>query len=103
VEKTMSLPTSLTPQQKLLCFRHRFYDMQKWEPKAGDYYTSTRDDLELYLIAREDDDFFYTVYATNPNGIESQWPKTEFTSVGFGMMRMYVPFHVFTMGTPDGH
>lgn len=97
----MSLPTSLTPEQKLLAFRNRFYDMQNWEPKAGDYYTSTRDDLELYLIVREDDDFFYTVYAERPHASESQWPKQEFTTVGFGPLRMHVPFYVFTIGGPN--
>lgn len=82
--------TVLTEKQKLAALALRFYQGFKWAPIAGDYYTTSRNDLELYQIVREDETHYYTSYL--PLGRpESAWPKEEFTSQGFGVHRVFVP------------
>ena len=88
--------TELTKEQKLLAIRLKYYDGMEWNPKKGDYYTSSRNDLELYQIVDEDETFFYTNYCnpqqTTPN--PAQWPKIDFKK-GFGEKRIYTPDWIF--------
>ena len=43
-------PVQLTEWQKIEAMALRFYSELQWVPKAGDYYTTSRADLELYRI-----------------------------------------------------
>jgi hypothetical protein len=83
-------PTSLTQWQKLQALSEKYYSYAVWNPRVGDYYTSSRADLELYQIVDEDDEYFYTIYCNNPNGERAQWRKEEFTTEGFGLNRVFV-------------
>lgn len=84
-------PTSLTQNQKLEALAYKYYcGPRVWHPKAGDYYTSSRNDLQLYQIVAEDDEHFYTVYCTHPDQRDA-WKKEGFTTEGFGTNRVYVP------------
>lgn len=95
--------THLTRDEKLLAIKLRYYDNLEWIPKKGDYYTSCRNDLELYKIVDEDDNFFMTNYC-NPEQTTSnpaQWPKTDFKK-GFGEKRIWVPEFVFNSQPLNG-
>lgn len=87
--------TELTKDQKLAAFEAKFYQGREWKPKSGDYYTSTRGDLELYKIVDEDEDHFFTVYCiggVDENTHREPWKKSEFLSEDtFGRCRMWVP------------
>lgn len=87
--------TSLTQNQKLEALKLKYYDDFQWEPIKGDYYTSCRNDLELYQIVDEDDDFFYTNYCDPQRTTQnpSHWPKTDFKK-GFGEKRVFVPHFI---------
>lgn len=87
-------PTELTLLQKLNALSARYYQGTVWEPKAGDFYTTCRADLELYRIAKIEDGVVFTEYCTRP-GIYADWPEEEFTSVGFGPKRVWVPNWIF--------
>ncbi len=81
-------------QQKLAALAMRFYQHMKWEPKVGDYYCLTRDDLELFVINRSDGENFFirNVYAPGqPEGDElaDPWPIESFQE-GFGDNRVWV-------------
>lgn len=81
----------LTPYQKMQAVHNAFYcGGVKWLPKKGDYYTTVRNDLELYRIVDEDDEFVYTCYCTDPTQNQSKWRKDEFTTSGFGPNRICV-------------
>lgn len=80
----------LTPQNKLEALALRFYQGHVWEPKPGDYYTSSRADLEVYRVVDVTDDEVITEYAEGGMGV-SKWPRSEFTTEGFGLMRVWVP------------
>lgn len=84
--------TSLTIEQKLLALSMRFYDGYIWEPKVGDYYTSSRNDLELYQIVSEDEEKFYTVYCDKDKQGDqppAEWKKEKFLK-DFGEKRVFV-------------
>jgi hypothetical protein len=82
--------TVLTEKQKIAAMALKFYQGFQWAPIAGDYYTTSRNDLELYQIVREDETHYYTSYL--PLGREeAAWPKSEFTTHGFGVHRVFVP------------
>lgn len=83
-------PTSLTFSQKLNALAHRFYQGAAWVPKSGDYYTTSRADLELYRVVDIQDGKVYTEYCTRP-GVLTEWPESEFTTQGFGPKRVWVP------------
>jgi hypothetical protein len=85
--------TKLNNDEKLLALKLKYYDDQQWSPTTGDYYTSSRNDLELYQIVNEDNDYFYTNYCDPDKKTEtpSSWLKSEFTTVGFGLKRVHVP------------
>ena len=46
--------TTLTPWQKLSALAMRFYQNRNWDPDVGDYFTTTRADLNLYQIVGMD-------------------------------------------------
>ncbi len=83
------MQTSLTYPQKLEALGARFYGGVRWKPKAGDYYTTTRADLELYRVVKIEDSKVYTEYCTSP-GILSCWEEEGFTHEGFGNSRVWV-------------
>jgi hypothetical protein len=86
--------TALTEYQKLLAFEYKYYNFISWNPKEGDYYTSTRADLELYKVVKITDDKIFTIYCSNPSNI-FEWDRNSFLTEGFGLQRMYVPDFVF--------
>lgn len=96
--------TKLTYQQKLEALSFRFYSTRfDWKPKKGDYYTSTRADLELYRIVEEDENNFYTVYCDEEKQGDyppAVWKKDEFLT-GFGENRCFVPESLFKLETPS--
>lgn len=80
----------LTPTQKLNALALRFYQEQTWAPKAGDFYTTSRADLELYRVVKVEPEVITTEYTTN-EGVHSVWPAAGFLTEGFGPKRVYVP------------
>ncbi len=90
---------SLTNEQKLQAFANKYYlGGVEWEPKSGDYYTSTRADLELYQVVEVTEDKIKTRYC-NPQGGDSisEWDRSTFLTEGFGINRMHVPEWIFTL------
>jgi len=81
----------LTEQQKLHSLAARFYQELEWVPKEGDYYTTSRADLELYRVVDIKDGKVFTEYCTNPGLNIAEWDQSEFTTGGFGPKRVYVP------------
>jgi hypothetical protein len=93
--------TELAFSQKLAAIALKYYDDFKWNPKKGDYYTSTRNDLELYQIVDEGEQFFYTKYCDPKKGIEiSEWPKATFLK-DFGLKRVFVPDWILNSDKPQ--
>lgn len=86
-------PISLTPWQKLHALSYRFYQFQTWTPKAGDRYTTSRADLELYEVISVDDGVVTTRYSDPARGDQiSIWSQDEFLSPKtFGANRVWVP------------
>jgi hypothetical protein len=85
-------PTSLTPSQKLYALGSRFYDGAEWDVRAGDYYTTSRPDLELYQVVDVREGVVYTRYCDeNFARSVSEWPEAEFIKAGFGPRRVHVP------------
>lgn len=83
--------TELTLNQKLEALALKYYEDFQWQPKKGDYYTSSRNDLELYQIVDEGEQFFYTKYCDPKKGNDtSMWPKSTFLK-DFGLKRVFVP------------
>lgn len=85
---------SLTAEQKLLALKLRFYDDMEWRPKAGDYYTTSRNDLELYKVVEIKMDYWvYTNYCDPAKTTEqpSEWLVSHFTKSEFGPRRVWVP------------
>ena len=80
----------LTLDQKLQALANRFYQGTAWQPKAGDYYTTSRADLELYRVAKIDGGKIYTEYCTRPGELTG-WDEDTFTTEGFGPRRVHVP------------
>lgn len=85
-----------TTDMKLQALSHKYYSGIKWEPKAGDYYTSSRADLELYQVVEVTDNKVKTTYLNGDKNV-SEWDKDGFTKEGFGVNRVYVPEFVFGM------
>lgn len=82
----------ITPEIKLEAFAAKFYQGMIWEPKKGDYYTTTRADLEVYQIVDVDDKYVYTKYDYDVESSNiSKWEKDKFLSEGFGTRRMWIP------------
>lgn len=83
----------LTPSQKLEAMSLRFYQCLEWKPEAGHFYTTARNDLELYQVVEVTDTVVKTRY-TEGSDVISEWPKAEFTEAGFGPFRVWVPHFV---------
>ena len=87
--------TELTEKQKLMAMAAKYYQGLHWEVKEGDHYTSARDDLELYrVVSIDEDNIVSTEYCNNPGNL-SEWNLEDFTTLGFGLMRVYVPEWIF--------
>lgn len=86
----------LTEKQKLNALAFKYYQGQKWEPKAGDYYTTSRADLELYQVVEVTEDKVKTKYLI-PDSPISEWDKSGFLTEGFGVNRVWVPDWVLSM------
>ena len=80
----------LSANQKLHAIANRFYQGTEWLPKAGDYYTTSRADLELYRVVKVEQGIVSTEYCARPGQL-TDWLEHEFTSVGFGPKRVHVP------------
>jgi hypothetical protein len=87
---------TLTENQKLHALANRFYSDAKWEPKAGDFYTTSRADLELYQVVEVTDDKIRTKYLF-PDSPIAEWAKHGFLTEGFGVKRVHVPFWVLKL------
>ncbi len=85
----------LTPEQKLEALAARFYQGLEWSPKAGDLYTTSRADLEVYRVVDVAGGVVTTEYTENGSG-PSEWPEAEFLTDGFGPNRVWVPPHVLS-------
>ena len=86
----------LTLEQKLQALALKYYDGLVWNPKKGDYYTTSRNDTQLYQIVDEDDNYFYTNFCSKSfNTDNAQWPKKTFLK-DFGLRRVYVPIEIIT-------
>ena len=87
---------SLTKTQKLQALADRFYSETyiSRPPKAGDYYCTARNDLELYQIVKIENGVVYTKYCKDENGCLSEWNESGFLSEGFGEFRIYVAPYV---------
>jgi len=81
---------NLTVDQKLAALSLKYFDGYIWLPKAGDYYTTCRNDLELYKIEKEDENNFYTIYCNIENCELTPWKKELFLKE-FGIYRIFVP------------
>ncbi len=81
---------ALTHEQKLQALAHRFYQGSAWQPKVGDYYTTSRADLELYRVMNVEGGKIYTEYCTRPGEL-TEWDADTFTTHGFGPRRVHVP------------
>jgi hypothetical protein len=92
----MTIEVLFTTDMKLQAMAHKYYSGIKWEPKAGDYYTSSRADLELYKVIEVTDTKVKTVYV-KPDSEIAEWDKDGFTNEGFGLNRVYVPDFVFRL------
>ena len=85
----------LTHEQKLDAMAARFYQDLEWHPKAGDLYTSSRADLEVYRVVSVGNGVVTTEYTENGTA-PSEWPADEFTTKGFGPKRVWIPPYVLT-------
>ncbi len=86
--------TSLTATQKLYALSIKYYQGSVWVPKKGDYYTSTRNDLELYRVVGVTDKEVFTCYTTNPD-VLTTWLKKDFLALhNFGRHRVHVPLFI---------
>lgn len=89
--------TCLTYKQKLDALAYKYYNGGvKWEPKTGDYYTTSRADLELYQIVEANEKEIKTKYCDPKRGdTVSSWVTEDFLK-GFGESRVYVPLMFLT-------
>lgn len=80
----------LTYQQKLDALSYRFYQGGVWTPKAGDFYTTSRADLELYQVVSVENGVVRTRFTEGTDAI-SEWAEDGFLTEGFGPKRVFVP------------
>lgn len=86
-----------TSDMKLQALASKYYGGLNWEPKAGDYYTTSRADLELYQVVEVTDTKVKTRYL-KPDSDITEWDKSGFTTEGFGDRRVYVPDSILSTG-----
>lgn len=92
---------NLTPAQKMHALAYRFYQDGAWAVARGDYYTTSRADLELYQVVDVQDGKVFTRYCDPAHGGEvTEWDFDGFTTKGFGPKRVYVPEFVFGIVGP---
>jgi len=82
--------TELSAEEKLEALSLRFYQGLEWHPKAGDYYTTSRNDRELYQVVDVSDGVVRTRYTAGSDTL-SEWPVSEFQTESFGPKRVWVP------------
>jgi hypothetical protein len=80
----------LTYQQKLDALSYRFYQGAQWTPKAGDFYTTSRADLELYQVVSVEGGIVRTRFTEGSDAI-AEWAEDGFLTEGFGPKRVFVP------------
>jgi hypothetical protein len=88
----------LTYQQKLDALAYRFYQGAQWVPKAGDYYTTSRADLELYQVVSIENGIVRTRFTEGSDAV-AEWPEAGFLTEGFGPRRVFVPEWVINAPT----
>lgn len=95
--------TTVTIEQKFLAMKLRYYDNQEWSPYVGDYYTSTRDDFELYKIIGTSYDNYLTQYCDplKQSDQPGYWNQKQFTTHGFGEKRLWIPNWILFPESPD--
>lgn len=91
--------SALSPMQKLQALAFRFYQNDPrenpWQPKAGDYYTTSRADLELYRVIKVERDVVFTSRCDGSHEV-TPWKLEEFISMEtFGARRVHVPDWIF--------
>jgi len=85
------MKTELTVEQKIQALSSKYYDGLPWNPKKGDYYTTSRNDLELYQIVDENETTLFTNYCGEKKADEPhEWSKRKFLE-DFGERRVFVP------------
>lgn len=106
--KTMIRPihfkfTSLTIYQKLQALSLKYYHNMEWSPMPGNYYTSTRDDFELYKIIGVSYDCLLTQYCDIYKQSEepARWLQRDFATRDFGLNRVWVPNFVLDPNVED--
>lgn len=81
-------------EKKCRALAFRFYQNSPWVPAAGDLYTTSRADLEIYRVVRVGDRVIETRYvdpsqpADTPNAV---WEADGFLNEGFGVNRVWLP------------
>ena len=81
----------LTHKQKMYALSNAMYlGGVNWEPKPGDYYTSSRPDLELYQVVSVENGKVKTIY-TDRQAEPMEWDEAGFLTEGFGPNRIHVP------------
>jgi hypothetical protein len=87
--------TSLTESQKLEALALKYYQGGvEWKPSKGDFYTTSRADLELYQIVDADENTIKTKYCDTDKGNSiTEWKADEFLK-GFGLNRVHVPLFI---------
>jgi len=91
------MQTELTVEQKLQALSSKYYDGLQWTPKKGDYYTTSRNDLQLYQIVDENETTLFTNYCgKNKSDQPHEWSKRKFLE-DFGERRVFVPEFVLKM------
>lgn len=99
-----AIPILLTEKQKLQALALKYYQNTIWTPEAGHFYTTSRDDLELYYIVKIENGIVFTCYTRQYNFSDvaatpmAEWPIEEFTTKDFGLRRVWVPPFVLNMG-----
>lgn len=90
----------LTLKIKLAAISLKYYSLYKWEPKAGDFFTTSRNDCELYQIVAIDEELVYTkYYEPSFSDTISTCLKDDFLSEHtFGRHRVHVPEWAFKLG-----
>jgi len=91
MSKEIGKYTALTCQQKLHCFGLKYFQNYEWKPEIGDYFTTTRADLELFQITRIEERNVFWINAKEPNSLEQRDDLSGFSCLGQGSIRLYVP------------
>lgn len=80
----------LTMRQKLTAIHIKHYQGTEWLPQAGDYFTTMRADLGLFMISKIEGRRVFVV-SIGSDDQESSFDLGNFTSGGTGSLRVHVP------------